>query len=196
MRRLHVDEMDVETVDLRHELGQRVQLRLAAPPVVLRRPVLREGLGGRELHALRLVVDRLAFRRPPRRDTALKVDDRLFGNLDVERPNGRIRVGGITADAHHRYPSLRVPRGDDFAALRFTDGRRCVIRRTPSLMFVSCPLRSVLATTTRVENQAWPLVSDRRLKGGPACHERAARSVRWAQVAQVAGERQGRNILE
>ena len=47
-----VDEMDVESVDLGDELRERVQLRLASAPVVVRGPVVREVVHRRELHAL------------------------------------------------------------------------------------------------------------------------------------------------
>ena len=53
--RAHVDEVDVDAVDLGHELRQGVQPRLDLAPVVVRRPVARELLHRRELHALRLV---------------------------------------------------------------------------------------------------------------------------------------------
>ena len=56
MLRAHVDEMDVEPVDLGDELRQRVQPRLDLAPVVVGRPVARELLHRRELHALRCVA--------------------------------------------------------------------------------------------------------------------------------------------
>ena len=43
----------VEAVDLGDELRQGVQPRFAFAPVVSGQPVAGEGLGGRELHALR-----------------------------------------------------------------------------------------------------------------------------------------------
>ena len=52
VRRLDVDEVDVETVDLGDELRQRVQPRLEPPEVVLGAPVAHELLHRRELHAL------------------------------------------------------------------------------------------------------------------------------------------------
>src|SRR3712207_8623612 len=48
----HIDEVDVHPVDRRHELRQRVELRLPAAPVLVGRPVVRECLHLRELHAL------------------------------------------------------------------------------------------------------------------------------------------------
>ena len=60
--RTHVDEVDVEPVDLGDELGQGVELRLALAPVVVRRPVAREFLERRERHTLRRVRDGLLLR--------------------------------------------------------------------------------------------------------------------------------------
>ena len=98
--RTHVDEVNVEAVDLGHEVGQGLQLRLALAPVVVRRPVARELLDRRELRALRYVRDRFSF-RPPRRVDALT----QFGELRVrnirhlKRTNrglaGRLRAAGL-----------------------------------------------------------------------------------------------------
>jgi hypothetical protein len=62
VRRLHVDEVDVDAVDLRLELRQRVESRLTLAPVVLGRPEVREPLDRRRLHALRSVVDEFPVR--------------------------------------------------------------------------------------------------------------------------------------
>jgi len=86
MRRLDVDKVNIEAVDLGHELWQRVQRSLAFAPVVFRCPIVREVLHRCELHALRLIIDRLPLRRPPRRDPPPKVDYRFFGDIDM---NGR-----------------------------------------------------------------------------------------------------------
>jgi hypothetical protein len=110
MRRPDVDEVNIETVDLRHELRQRVQLRRAAAPVVFRRPVVREGAHRRELHALRLIIDRLPLGRPPRRDPPPEIRDRLFGHIDLKRPDGRIRLHASGVGAHDLRPFWRVGR--------------------------------------------------------------------------------------
>ena len=52
VRRLDVDEVDVETVDLRDELRQRIQPGLEPAQVVLSAPVANELLHRRQLHAL------------------------------------------------------------------------------------------------------------------------------------------------
>ena len=59
MFRTNVNEMNVDPIDLGHELRQGVQLRLALAPVVIGRPIAREFLHRRELHALRLIGDGL-----------------------------------------------------------------------------------------------------------------------------------------
>ncbi len=56
MLRTHMDEMNVEPIDLGDELRQGVQPRLALAPVVICRPIVRELLSRRELHALRASV--------------------------------------------------------------------------------------------------------------------------------------------
>ena len=54
MFRTNVNEMNVQSIDLGDELRQGVQFRLALAPVVVCRPIAREFLNRRELHALRL----------------------------------------------------------------------------------------------------------------------------------------------
>ena len=54
MLRTNVNEVNVQPIDLGDELRQGVQPRLALAPVVFRRPIARELLNRRELHALRL----------------------------------------------------------------------------------------------------------------------------------------------
>jgi hypothetical protein len=61
-----VDEMDVQPVDLGHEVRQGVQFPLARAPVVVGRPVAYELLHHHEPHALRVVGDRLALGPPGR----------------------------------------------------------------------------------------------------------------------------------
>ena len=95
--RADVDEVDVEPVDLGDELRQGVQLRLALAPVVVRRPVARELLHRRELHALRrdrrrspCSGQRVAAMRRRRSASASS------GNVDAERAD-RVARGGRDA---------------------------------------------------------------------------------------------------
>src|SRR4029077_10121348 len=85
MLRTNVDEMNVEAVDLGEELRQRVQPRFALAPVVLRRPVSREGLSRCELHALRCVRDRLAIGPPCRVDAPPQFGEFRFRNTYMKR---------------------------------------------------------------------------------------------------------------
>src|SRR5262245_1630940 len=63
-----MDEVDIQTVDLRHEVRQRFQMRLAPAPIVIRPPVLDEFLQRGELHAL--VWPHRRRGRPVRREAA------------------------------------------------------------------------------------------------------------------------------
>jgi hypothetical protein len=73
VRRPDVDEMDLDPVDLGRELGERVELRLGLAPVVVSRPVARELLQRRQLHALRPICDELLAGPPRRGDPAAEV---------------------------------------------------------------------------------------------------------------------------
>src|SRR5215208_6186810 len=79
-----VDEMDLEAVDLGHELRECVQPRLGLPPVVIRPPVAQDLLQLRELDTLRTVAHRLSVGPPRRSDTPPKVDELLLRNSDAE----------------------------------------------------------------------------------------------------------------
>ena len=61
--RADVNEVNVQPIDLGEELRKGVQLRFDLAPVIFGRPVARQRLGGRELHALRRVCDGLPFRK-------------------------------------------------------------------------------------------------------------------------------------
>ena len=58
MLRTNVNEMNVQSVDLRDELRQGVEFRFDLAPVVVRRPIAREFLHRREPHTLRFIRDR------------------------------------------------------------------------------------------------------------------------------------------
>src|SRR5262245_3065479 len=67
-----VDKMNIEPIDIGYEIRERLDARLARAPVVLFSPVFRQRLGGRELNALRLVVDRFLLRPAGSRNPAAK----------------------------------------------------------------------------------------------------------------------------
>jgi len=58
----YMDEVNIHAVDIRHELGQAFEPRLDAPPVVIGRPILRELAHRFQLHALRVVANKLPTR--------------------------------------------------------------------------------------------------------------------------------------
>src|SRR6266404_4479849 len=57
MLRTHVNEMNVEAIDLSDEVRHGLQFRLALAPVVVGSPIAREFLHRCELHSLRCVRD-------------------------------------------------------------------------------------------------------------------------------------------
>ena len=101
VRRTHMDEVDVDAVDLGRELRQRVQLGLGFAPVVVVRPVARERLHGGELDALRAVVDELLARPAHGGDAPTQVVEVVLGNVDLERAD---LGGGIDGARHGRPP--------------------------------------------------------------------------------------------
>src|SRR5262249_46846680 len=105
--RLHVDEMDVQAVDLGLELRQRVQSRLAPAPVVLGRPVAREVLYRRQLHTLRPIGDEFPGRPARRVDAAAQLVEPALTCFDSEWPDRvlRARSRGVT---HDRVLPVRV----------------------------------------------------------------------------------------
>src|SRR6267142_785470 len=88
MLRTHVDEVNVESIDRGDELRQGVQPGLALAPVVLGRPIPRDGLSRRELHALRCIGDRLAIGPPCRVDAPAQLGQLRLRNVHLKRTNG------------------------------------------------------------------------------------------------------------
>ena len=88
MRRLDLDEVDVQSDDLGDELRQRVQPRIEPVEVVLGAPVAHEFLHRPELHALRVVGDRFPLRPPGGSESPAKIDELLLRDVDAEWANG------------------------------------------------------------------------------------------------------------
>ena len=87
MTRTNVNEMNVNSVDLGHEHGQRVQSRLHLAPVVVGTPVADDFLEFPELIALRAIRDGLLIRPPRVGNAPTEIDKRSFGNVNLERTN-------------------------------------------------------------------------------------------------------------
>jgi hypothetical protein len=81
-----VDEVNVQPVDLGHEVRQGVQLPLALAPVVVRPPVVRQFLHHREPHALGVVGDRLALGPPGRVDAPPQLGKFRFREVHLRKP--------------------------------------------------------------------------------------------------------------
>jgi hypothetical protein len=94
VRRLSVDEVDVEPVDLGDELRVCVQPRLEPPEVVVGGPIPRELLDRRQRHALRLIADGLLLGPARRMEPPAEVVDLCLGDLGPEGPDGLPRDGG------------------------------------------------------------------------------------------------------
>ena len=84
----HVDEVDVDAIDVGRELRQGVELRFRLAPVVARAPVAHELLERIELCSLGTVRDRLPIGPARLGDAAAKVRERLLGHVDAVRPDG------------------------------------------------------------------------------------------------------------
>src|SRR5689334_5365140 len=83
----HVNEVNVEAVDCRHELWESIQLCLKFSPIVVPGPIAHEFLQLLELRALRLVRDRFPVRPAGRRKASTQVDELFLGNIDAESSN-------------------------------------------------------------------------------------------------------------
>ena len=91
--RADVNEVDVQPVDLGDEVRQGVEPRLHLAPVVVRRPILRELLHRRELHALRIVRDGLLVRPAGRRDAPAQIVELILGRGKLEGSELGYRTG-------------------------------------------------------------------------------------------------------
>src|SRR5919205_2955523 len=86
MLRTHVNEMNVESVDLGDEVWQCLQSRLTLTPVVICSPIAREFLHRRELHALCCVVDGFLLGPLRRVDASPQIADFRFRKVHLKRP--------------------------------------------------------------------------------------------------------------
>ena len=90
-----MDEVNVQSTDLGHELRQGVQPVFDLAPVVFRLPVMGEFLHRRELHALRFIRDRFPVRPLRCAYAPAKIDKLHFRDVHSERANA-----GIAAIRH------------------------------------------------------------------------------------------------
>jgi hypothetical protein len=93
--RAHVNEVDVEPVDLGDEVGRRIDARLDLAPVIFGGPVLCELPDRGERHALREIRDRFALGQTRRRDAAAQLRQLRLRNVDTKRSNRRVARGFV-----------------------------------------------------------------------------------------------------
>jgi hypothetical protein len=82
--RSHVDEMDVDVIDCRHELRQGIGLRFRLRPVVVCAPVAHERLQRFQLDALRSIRHGFAVRPPRGGDAPAEVIELGLGYVNGE----------------------------------------------------------------------------------------------------------------
>ena len=88
MTRFHVDEVNVDAVDRRYELGNAFSFASAFRQSYRVRPVADELLQLCQLRSLRAVGHRFPVRPPRRRKPPAQVVEIGLRHLDAERPNG------------------------------------------------------------------------------------------------------------
>ncbi len=113
-----MNEMNVQSIDLGHEVREGFELRLALAPVVVGRPVAGECLHRHQRHALRVVADGLAIRPARRCDPATHVVHRLLRDVDLEGSDrlvigrrsrcGNVSHGSLLSDPWLRSASARA----------------------------------------------------------------------------------------
>ena len=87
MTRANVNEMNVQTVEVRYELRQGVQFGLCLSPVVVRSPITHQFPEFCELYTLRLIIDRLSVGPSRGGDAPPQIGELLVRELDPERTN-------------------------------------------------------------------------------------------------------------
>src|ERR1700724_1638982 len=104
MLRGNMDEMDIQPIDLGHELRQGVQSRLDLAPVVAGLPEAREFLDRRQWRALRFAEDGLLL-RPARLGAEPVQGCDLGGRLSIgpRYPQYLSIIGAKIADIHQSF---------------------------------------------------------------------------------------------
>ena len=86
--------MNVQPVNVGHELRIRIESRFRLAPVVIGRPVARQLLHLRERYALRLIGDGFLLRPLRGQDAAPQLRECRVRRGEVERSDGRVRGSG------------------------------------------------------------------------------------------------------
>ena len=112
--RTHVDEVDVDAVNVRRELRQGIELCFGLAPVVVRAPITNEFLELRQLHALPLIRRGLLVRPARRLEAAAEVRQVSIGHADAERHH----LGVVFSSGRRRFAGNRRKHGDSQARCR------------------------------------------------------------------------------
>src|SRR5688572_14217754 len=87
----NMNKMDLEAVDVSHELGQSIQLCFYFTPVIISSPIICKSLHCRQRYSLRLISNRFLFRPSCLPNETLKVSYFLFRHTrDLENPDSLI----------------------------------------------------------------------------------------------------------
>jgi hypothetical protein len=132
----HVDELNVEPVDRRYELRQRIQFRLRLLPVVVRTPILYERLELRQLHSLGKIIDGFSFGPARRRDAPTEIEELLLG---MPMWKGRTKLGSDAASGGTR---LNAPMAAELARKPRRVDSACMILFLTNSSFVAAQCQS------------------------------------------------------
>ena len=88
--RLHMDEVDVQAIDVRDEVRIGKNLRLGSAPVMMIGPIVTQLPHRGKLHALRVVIDSFALGPSRRSDAPLEIGQIFVRGAIVERPDRSI----------------------------------------------------------------------------------------------------------
>src|SRR5712671_310627 len=112
--------MNVQPINLGDEGREGIQFRLTLAPIIVCRPISRELLHRRELHALRCIGDSFPLRPPGCFYAPAQFGKFRFGNIDMEGTDcGGLFPGGGSSPAANGEIS---PSGDAWTELTLMSG--------------------------------------------------------------------------
>ena len=123
MLRTHVNEMNVQSVDLGNEIRQGIQPRLARAPVIFRPPIARDLLERRKLKSLRCIRDRFLFRPLGGVDALAQIIKLRVRKLHLKWPNDSFVATQLFGSGIHGLTPLCSKKGEPRSARK--NGCRC-----------------------------------------------------------------------
>src|ERR1700675_1549702 len=97
MWRTNVQEVNIEPVDLRRELREAIELRLATAPVVLLSPIAADLLDPLQRSALAPVIDQFSFRPACPAQSRFEIVEHIVADGDAK---------GMDGGTHGKIPSI------------------------------------------------------------------------------------------